>query len=736
MIVTFYSYKGGVGRTFCLANIAVLLARWGNRVLCVDWDLEAPGLREYFRPWLPEPPRRGLVDVLHQLRAGSTPSWEDWADVVLPMEVPGTDGLALLPAGDTGDGYVAQMQALDWDELYRDHRLGDHLEWLRDELTGRYDYVLVDSRTGITDIGGICTAQLPDVLVACFAANTQSITGVLDVARRAAAARDALPYDRAGLLTVPLLTRFDAREEYERAAAWRTRIADRTAELLRTWLPKEVPPRDLVEQLTVPYLSYWSFGEEVPAAVERSGSPESVTYSLATVAALLAHRLQGADLLVASRDSYVRAARDPAPRARADGGFDSDLCVVYQQDGAARAEAIADALAGFQLRVARAEVVAPKRIGDAVREARHLALVHLDRRSTRYVRDWRDAGSPAPSPTQLVIQVSTKAAGYTSSLRDYGQDPEQLATEIAEAAARVMIDEPAAPDDPARAVDTLLRVAESAQGAGDSASAERLLRLAARAPGGPRAGPVQALGEVLWEAGRLAEARAVLGQVIDIDADGPEAVVAQAGLGSIAYQQGDTELAERHFRQAAAADGPARSRVMALTGLATIAQEQGDQPGSIDYLQRAKALTGQPQLRVLVLHQLGRTLGEADRPEHAVEALREAAHLAAELGWVDLAAGVEEDLADVYLRQAQQQQQRTPSLLREAVDHLRLAADGYRDHGSREEESRAAGKLADALRELGDQDAARAAEQRTRRARDHDQWSYGWMGPGNRYRRG
>ena len=43
-VVTGYSYKGGVGRSFALANMAVLLAQWQLRVLCVDWDLEAPGL--------------------------------------------------------------------------------------------------------------------------------------------------------------------------------------------------------------------------------------------------------------------------------------------------------------------------------------------------------------------------------------------------------------------------------------------------------------------------------------------------------------------------------------------------------------------------------------------------------------------------------------------------------------------------------------------------------------------
>ena len=43
-IVTFYSYKGGVGRSMALANVATLLSQWGYRILMVDWDLEAPGL--------------------------------------------------------------------------------------------------------------------------------------------------------------------------------------------------------------------------------------------------------------------------------------------------------------------------------------------------------------------------------------------------------------------------------------------------------------------------------------------------------------------------------------------------------------------------------------------------------------------------------------------------------------------------------------------------------------------
>ena len=55
-IYTFYSFKGGVGRSMALANVAALLAKWGYSVLVVDWDIEAPGIeRFYARETRPSP---------------------------------------------------------------------------------------------------------------------------------------------------------------------------------------------------------------------------------------------------------------------------------------------------------------------------------------------------------------------------------------------------------------------------------------------------------------------------------------------------------------------------------------------------------------------------------------------------------------------------------------------------------------------------------------------------------
>lgn len=48
MIIAFHSYKGGVGRSVTLANVATILALKGRKVGCIDLDVEAPGLHIIF----------------------------------------------------------------------------------------------------------------------------------------------------------------------------------------------------------------------------------------------------------------------------------------------------------------------------------------------------------------------------------------------------------------------------------------------------------------------------------------------------------------------------------------------------------------------------------------------------------------------------------------------------------------------------------------------------------------
>ena len=72
-IFTFYSFKGGVGRSMALANIAELLYRQGKRVVIIDWDLEAPGLEDYFFETKTDQDRitskAGLIDILESYKS-------------------------------------------------------------------------------------------------------------------------------------------------------------------------------------------------------------------------------------------------------------------------------------------------------------------------------------------------------------------------------------------------------------------------------------------------------------------------------------------------------------------------------------------------------------------------------------------------------------------------------------------------------------------------------------------
>jgi cellulose biosynthesis protein BcsQ len=55
---------------------------------------------------------------------------------------------------------------------------------MREDMKKNYDYVLIDTRPGLSDVTDICTIELPDILVVCFAFSDQSMEGAANVARQ------------------------------------------------------------------------------------------------------------------------------------------------------------------------------------------------------------------------------------------------------------------------------------------------------------------------------------------------------------------------------------------------------------------------------------------------------------------------------------------------------------------------------------------------------------------------
>lgn len=374
-VITFYSYKGGVGRSFTLANTAVLLARWGYRVLAVDWDLEAPGLHHYFGPVLSAEPAGGVVDLAHDFLAGRTAPRKH----AVRVDVDGNE-LALLAAGRVKGGrlagaYAQRLQTIDWDELY-EQGFAAFLETCRAEWTAEYDFVLIDSRTGVSDIAGICTAQLPDRLVVVFTANDQNLNDVVDVVQRADKARDRLPYDRPRHVVLPVLSRFDNRVEYERAETWRQRCAEVVAPLFRNWLVKSVPEDLMMRHLTLPYVSYWSFGEQLPVLDERVPAADQISFALETVAAVIAQQFDRTDVLADNRDAYVATARSHSRE------FDLDLLVSSPRALLNVTNQLIDELRALGVRTERSVSGDPELLA-TVEPAEHLCLV-VDREVSRW----------------------------------------------------------------------------------------------------------------------------------------------------------------------------------------------------------------------------------------------------------------------------------------------------------------------------------------------------------------
>ncbi|WP_439408530.1 KGGVGR-motif variant AAA ATPase [Bradyrhizobium sp. DASA03076] len=236
-IITFYSYKGGTGRTMALANLACLLARpdapsgpeGAPRVLAIDWDFEAPGLHRYFQRYLkPESAEsftdtQGCLELFEQLRQQRSSDdpydpndfvanrltaklWfeaQDLDQYVVPTSFP---CLSLMKAGRFDPTYPRRVSEFRWDNLF--HETVGLFTGFVDFLRSRFDYILVDSRTGTTDTSGICTMLLPDKLVVVFTPNQQSLTGIETLAAEAVAYRKRSP-DGRPLTIFPLPSRVE-----------------------------------------------------------------------------------------------------------------------------------------------------------------------------------------------------------------------------------------------------------------------------------------------------------------------------------------------------------------------------------------------------------------------------------------------------------------------------------------------------------------------------------------------
>ncbi|WP_417397909.1 tetratricopeptide repeat protein [Gimesia chilikensis] len=317
-IITFYSYKGGVGRTFSLCNIGVLLAQQDKKVLLIDWDLEAPGLHRYFESLdvisssLKE---KGLIHLLNNVANSKSidtdcsvgGSVAHWRHYVSEVKINDSQSLDIMTSGDKSDDYVSTVSNFSWSDFFENHQGGEILDRWRSEWKEEYDFILIDSRTGITDSSGVCTVFLPDILVLVFSANKQSFEQGVQVAHGVQLSRKKLAVRRPPLAILPLVGKFDGRDEIDESEKWLDQFGNKLKPFYDDWLPKNLSPRQILEVTKIPYVTRFSFGEPLVVLSHSVSDPELPGYYLTHAAQLLISDFADSYKIIPSEKKYLES---------------------------------------------------------------------------------------------------------------------------------------------------------------------------------------------------------------------------------------------------------------------------------------------------------------------------------------------------------------------------------------------------------------------------------------------
>src|SRR6186713_1343282 len=244
MIISFYSYKGGVGRTQLCANTAAYLYfKKDKRILLWDWDFEAPGLHYFFNLKNKDIKKNGTIELLEEymntMRSKDTVASsdlqfitkEDHITPLLGSNTPNSSSarstrgcIDLMAAGNYENDFSRRTNAFDWFEFYSMMDGANYIELVKSNLEKLdYDYIFIDSRTGISDYSGICNIQLPDINVIVAAPTLQNFEGCRAIVSKIENAEYYKIKNQEPKI-LPILSRLDSSNP--KSTEWATRFSE------------------------------------------------------------------------------------------------------------------------------------------------------------------------------------------------------------------------------------------------------------------------------------------------------------------------------------------------------------------------------------------------------------------------------------------------------------------------------------------------------------------------------
>ena len=228
--------------------------------------------------------------------------------VSLDWAFPDGGKLDFLSAGRQNRDYSAAVCSLDWDNFYDRLGGGQFFHAMREDMKQKYDYVLIDSRTGLSDVADICTIELPDVLTICFTLSDQSIEGAANVARQISGRyRDR----NIRVLPVPMRIEDGEKEKLD--------VGRALARMKFEGFPAGMTPESSAmywAAVEIPYKPFYAFEETLATFGDEPGSPASLLAAFERITDAVtgghvsAMRPIAEDLRLQYKDAFAR--RQPA----------------------------------------------------------------------------------------------------------------------------------------------------------------------------------------------------------------------------------------------------------------------------------------------------------------------------------------------------------------------------------------------------------------------------------------